>query len=138
MKTLIFTLFISFSFGFFSQKDYGFDIPWRATSNEHILDWFLDQLDSDCDSALVNMFKAIGTDTNNIHWVYTSNIPQTLTDKGQDFYSLKIYSTDNKTGKISETQKYVSNNKLENKTYLLFCRSPKPDGTIKLVLMEDY
>jgi hypothetical protein len=66
----------------------------------------------------------------------TSNIPAILTEKGQDFYSKKIYSINSKEKNIKITERYISENKVEQKTYLLFVRSPKADGSINLVLME--
>jgi hypothetical protein len=67
-------------------------IPWRAISDEHILDWFYDSVDTKGDSALTIMLQTAQVDTANMRWVYTSNIPNVLTEKGQDFYSQKIYS----------------------------------------------
>ena len=82
--------------------------------------------------------KSISLCAKNMKWVYTSNIPAILTEKGQDFYSQKIYSINSKEKNIKITQRYIRENRLEHKTYLLFVRSPKADGSINLVLMEYY
>jgi hypothetical protein len=138
MKNLLLLCLYFLSSNLFAQKEYGFDIPWRATSNERILEWFYDQLDSESDSALSNMLVCAGADVNKTHWVYTSNIPNVLSENGQDFYSKNIYSTDSKSKEVQITHKYVSQNELEHKTYLLFIRSPKDDGSVPLALVEYY
>ena len=50
MRTLFLISVLSFlSLTSFSQKQYDFENHWKAKSNEHIMDWFLDNLDSTSD-----------------------------------------------------------------------------------------
>ena len=139
MKKLISVLFISlFTITSFSQKDYGFDIPWRAKSNEHILEWFIDKLDDECDTIVYELFDCAGTSLDSINWIYPSGLLSEITKKGKDYYSLRLYCSDTKTKEVTVKQVYTSENKLEKKTYVLFYTAPNSDGVMFFALSEYY
>ena len=101
MKTLFLISVLSYlSLTSFSQKQYDFENPWKAKSNEHIMDWFLDNLDSTSDSLLLNLFTSIDVDTNSVQWIYPTDVFYTLHKNGCDYYSKKVYIVDNKDKKI--------------------------------------
>ncbi len=69
MKVVIIVIALFLNFQFLAQKDYGFDIPWKASSDEHILEWFYDNLDPESDSALTILLDSAKVDPKNMKWV---------------------------------------------------------------------
>ena len=137
MKTLFLISVLSYlSLTSFSQKQYDFENPWKAKSNEHIMDWFLDNLDSTSDSLLLNLFTSIGVDTDSVQWIYPTDVFYTLHKNGWDYYSRKVYFVDDKDKKIITHQKNISDNKLPNSLFNLSYYYK--DGVTTLVLIEYY
>jgi hypothetical protein len=91
MRIKLFILFLIISSITLGQKDYGFDKPMRAKSNEGVYDWFIEKLDSKCDTVLINLFKTIGINTDSIEWVYPTTIIEEITTKGNKCYSINRY-----------------------------------------------
>lgn len=100
MKIKFFTLFLLISTISYDQKDYGFDIPWRPKSNEGVYDWFIEQLDSTCDTVVLNLFNKVGVSTDSIQWIYPTRILNDITENGDGYYSVNRYYTDNQSGEI--------------------------------------
>ena len=139
MKSFIpLCIYCLFSFSSISQKDYGFDIPWRAKSDECILEWFLDKLENDGDSAVYRLFECAGTDLDSIHWIYPTKLLSEISKQGKEYCSMKQYYTTNKSNEVSELKGENGINKLSHKTYNLFYTSTKEDGLIEFVLFEYY
>jgi hypothetical protein len=138
MKINFFTLFLIISTITFGQKDYGFDKPWRAKSNEGVYDWFIDKLDSKCDTVVINLFKNIGVNTDSIEWIYPTTIFNEITTKGNDCYSINRYYADNQSEVVKMVHIQDGKSKLPNKYYALFYTSPSPEGKINFVLSEYY
>lgn len=136
MKKLLVSLFLLVSTFSFSQKTYDFDIPWRAKSNEGVLDWFIEKLDSTSDSLVCEIFKSIGVDTSNIQWIYPTNEFYTLHKNGWDYYSRKAYIVNNKDKNVRIIQKNISENKLPNSLFNLDYYYE--DGVTTLILVEYY
>jgi hypothetical protein len=137
MKNLFLLSLLSFlSFSVLSQKEYSFETPWKATSNDSIMGWFTDRLDNTSDSLLFNIFDKIGVNTDSVEWVYTSKEFNTLHKKGFDYYSTRVYVVNNKEKEIITTQKNVSENKLPNSLFMLSYLYK--DGVTSLVLIEYY
>ena len=55
-KSILILLVTTYSLTIFSQKEYDFENPWKAKSNERVLEWFLDNLDPTSDTLLLNLF----------------------------------------------------------------------------------
>jgi hypothetical protein len=137
MKKLILTLLITFiSLTTFSQKSFDFETPWKAKSNERVLEWFLNNLDSSSDSLLLNLFSSIGVDTNHVRWIYPTDVFYTLHENGWDYYSRKVYFVNSKDKKIISHQKNISENKLPESLFNLSYYYK--DGVTTLVLVEYY
>ncbi len=120
----------------YSQTVDNFDNPWKAKSNEGILEWHLENLDSISTSLLLNLFDSIGIDKANIQWINPTDVFYTLHEKGWDYYSRKVYFVDTKDKKIITHQKNSSENKLPNSLFNLsyYCKK----GETTLVLVEYY
>ncbi len=139
MKKIDLILFLTlFSFTTFSQKEYGFDIPWRATSNEHITEWFLDKMDEKCDSAFFRLFQCANALPDSVDWIYPTDILQYLSKNGADYYSTNYYSTNSNTTEVIFKEGFRSQHKLDERTYKLFYSSPDEQGTVFFVLSEYY
>jgi hypothetical protein len=137
MKNLFLTLLVTtISLTIFSQKQYDFEKPWKAKSNEHVLEWFLDNLDSTSDSLLLTLFDDLDVNTDSIQWIYPSDVFYTLHNNGWDYYSTKVYFVDNKDKKVITHQKNISENKLPHSLFNLSYYYK--DGVTTLVLVEYY
>jgi hypothetical protein len=134
LLSLVFSIIVSTLT--FAQKDYGFDKPWRAKSNDNVFDWFIDKLDNTSDSLLCEMFKSVNVNTDSIQWIYPTDIIYELDEKGFDYYSRKVYTANTKDKEIKSIQKNLSNNKLPNKVYNLSYYYK--EGVTTLVLIEYY
>jgi hypothetical protein len=119
-----------------SQKKNSFETPWKATSNDSIMEWFTDRLDNTSDSLLFETFNRLGVDTDSVEWIYPSREFYTLHKNGWDFYSRRIYTVNNKDKEIVITQKNTSENKLPNSLFMLSYLYK--DGVTSLVLIEYY
>lgn len=135
-RILVFSLLLIWSVGVFAQRKYSFETPWKAESNDSIMDWFTDRLDSTSDSLLFNIFNNIGVNTDSVEWIYPSPEFYTLHKNGWDYYSTRVYVVNNKEKKIVTTQKNVSENKLTNSLFSLSYLYR--DGVTSLVLIEYY
>jgi hypothetical protein len=138
MKIFILISSLVLSINIFAQKDYGFDIPWRAKSNERIFEWFIDNLDPTCDTVVLKLFNHVGVNTDSIQWIYPTQIPEEITKNGDGYYSLNRYHSDNQSKKIKMVHVYDGTNKLPNKVYSLFYTFPNSEGKINFVLSEYY
>jgi hypothetical protein len=138
MKIKFFTLFLIISTISYGQKDYGFDIPWRAKSNEGVYDWFIEKLDSKCDTVVLNLFNKVGVSTDSIQWIYPTRILNDITENGDGYYSVNRYYADNQSGEIKMIHVFDGKNKLPNKFYSLFYTSTNSAGKISFVLSEYY
>ena len=137
MKNLFLLSLLSLlSFSVLSQKKYSFDTPWKAKSNDSIMEWFTDRLDNTSDSLLFSIFNSVGVNTNSVEWIYPSQVFYTLHKNGWDFYSRRIYIVNDKDKNIVTTQKNVSENKLPNSLFNL--NYYYKDGVTTLVLIEYY
>ena len=137
MKNLFLLSLLSLlSFSVLSQKKYSFDTPWKAKSNDSIMEWFTDRLDNTSDSLLFSIFNSVGVNTNSVEWIYPSQVFYTLHKNGWDFYSRRIYIVNDKDKNIVPTQKNVSENKLPNSLFNL--NYYYKDGVTTLVLIEYY
>ena len=130
------SLVFIWSSGVFAQRKYSFETPWKAQSNDSIMEWFTDRLDSTSDSLLFNIFNNIGVNADSVEWIYTSPEFYTLHKNGWDYYSKRVYVVNNKEKKIVTTQKNVSENKLPNSLFNLSYLFR--DGVTSLVLTEYY
>ena len=135
-KSILILLVTTYSLTIFSQKEYDFENPWKAKSNERVLEWFLDNLDPTSDTLLLNLFDDLGVNTDSIQWIYPSDVFYTLHNNGWDYYSRKVYFVDNKDKKAITNQKNISENKLANSLFNLSYFYQ--DGVTKLVLVEYY
>lgn len=137
MKNLFLLSLLSLlSFSVLSQKKYSFDTPWKAKSNDSIMEWFTDRLDNTSDSLLFSIFNSVGVNTDSVEWIYPSQVFYTLHKNGWDFYSRRIYIVNDKDKNIVTTQKNVSENKLPNSLFNL--NYYYKDGVTTLVLIEYY
>jgi hypothetical protein len=137
MKKLILTSVLALTtLSVLSQNNYSFETPWKAESNDSIMGWFTDRLDSTSDSLLFDIFDKIGVNVDSVEWVYTSKEFNTLHKKGFDYYSMRVYVVNNKEKEIITTQKNVSENKLPNSLFMLSYLYK--DGVTSLVLIEYY
>lgn len=137
MKNLFLLSLLSLlSFSVLSQKKYSFETPWKATSNDSIMEWFTDRLDNTSDSLLFSIFNSVGVNTDSVEWIYPSQEFYTLHKNGWDFYSRRIYIVNDKDKSIVTTQKNVSKNKLPNSLFNL--NYYYKDGVTTLVLIEYY
>jgi len=137
MKKLILTLLVTtISLTTFSQKQYDFENPWKAKSNEHVMDWFLENLDSTSDSLLFELFTNIGVNTDSVQWIYPTDVFYTLHENGWNYYSRNVYFVNNKDKKIISYQKNNSENKLPNRLFNLSYYYK--DDVTTLVLVEYY
>jgi hypothetical protein len=135
-KSILILLVTTYSLTTFSQKEYDFENPWKAKSNERVLEWFLDNLDPTSDTLLLNLFDDLGVNTDSIQWIYPSDVFYTLHNNGWDYYSRKVYFVDNKDKKAITNQKNISENKLANSLFNLSYFYQ--DGVTTLVLVEYY
>ena len=135
-RVLVLSLVFIWSSGVFAQRKYSFETPWKAQSNDSIMEWFTDRLDSTSDSLLFNIFNNIGVNADSVEWIYTSPEFYTLHKNGWDYYSKRVYVVNNKEKKIVTTQKNVSENKLPNSLFNLSYLFR--DGVTSLVLTEYY
>jgi len=133
---MIFSLLLIWSSGVFAQRKFSFETPWKAQSNDSIMDWFTDRLDSTSASLLFDMFNNIGVNTDSVEWIYPSPEFYTLHKNGWDYYSTRVYVANNNDKKITTTQKNVSENKLPNRLFGLSYLHR--DGVTSLVLIEYY
>lgn len=134
MKNLIVSvLFVLVSIFGFSQNKYDFDIPLRAKNDIGVFEWYIDALDSTSDSLLIKMFEMTGTDTDSIHWEYSTGLVDSLTLYGQDLYYRKSYVANNKDKKI-EGYYFPGKSELGKKLYSLFYTYK--DGVVYMVLVE--
>jgi hypothetical protein len=137
MKKSILILFvITNSLTTFSQRKYDFDIPARAKSNEGVYEWFIEKLDDVSDSLANQMFQSIGVSTDSIQWEYPTDLVYVCHEKGWDYYSIRVYSVNNKDRIIKCYDKNISENKLPHSLFDLnyFYK----DGVTTLVLVEYY
>ncbi len=135
-RILVFSLLFIWSSGVFAQRKYSFETPWKALSNDSIMEWFTDRLDSTSDSLLFNIFDNIGVNTDSVEWIYTSPEFYTLHKNGWDYYSRRIYVVNNRDKKLVNIQKNVSRNRLPNSLFNLDYYYK--DGVTTLVLVEYY
>lgn len=135
-RVLVLSLLFIWSSGVFAQRKYSFETPWKAESNDSIMDWFTDRLDSTSDSLLYKIFNDIGVNTDSVEWVYPSPEFYTLHKNGWDYYSRKIYTVNNRDKKVVLTQKNESQNRLSNNLFNLSYYFKY--GVTKLVLIEYY
>ena len=137
MKNLFLLSLLSLlSFSVLSQKKYSFETPWKATSNDSIMEWFTDRLENTSDSLLFSIFNSVGVNTDSVEWIYPSQVFYTLHKNGWDYYSRRIYIVNDKDKNIVTTQKNVSENKLPNSLFKL--NYYYKDGVTTLVLIEYY
>lgn len=137
MKKLILTSVLALTtLSVFSQRKYDFENPWKAKSNERVLEWFLDNLDPTSDTLLLNLFDNLGVNSDSIQWIYPSDVFYTLHNNGWDYYSRKVYFVDNKDKKVITHQKNISENELANSLFNLSYYYK--DGVTTLVLAEYY
>jgi len=137
MKKLILTSVLALTtLSVFSQRKYDFENPWKAKSNEHVLEWFLDNLDPTSDSLLLTLFDDLDVNTDSLQWIYPSDVFYTLHNNGWDYYSRNVYFVDNKDKKVIAHQKNISENKLANSLFNLSYFYQ--DGVTTLVLVEYY
>lgn len=136
MRYLLSIYFFAVLFSSYGQRKYDFENPWKAKSNEHVLEWFLDNLDPTSDSLLLTLFDDLDVNTDSLQWIYPSDVFYTLHNNGWDYYSRKVYFVDNKDKKVIAHQKNISENKLANSLFNLsyFYK----DGVTTLVLIEYY
>ena len=135
-RILVVSLLFIWSAGVFAQRKYSFEIPWKAQSNDSIMEWFTDRLDSTSDSLLCNIFNNIGVNTDSVEWIYPSPEFYTLHKNGWDYYSKRVYVVNNKDKKIVTTQKNVSQNRLPSSLFNLDYYYK--DCVTTLVLIEYY
>jgi len=137
MKNLFLLSLLSLlSFSVLSQKKYSFETPWKAKSNDSIMEWFTDRLENTSDSLLFSIFNSVGVNTDSVEWIYPSQVFYTLHKNGWDYYSRRIYIVNDKDKNIVTTQKNVSENKLPNSLFKL--NYYYKDGVTTLVLIEYY
>ena len=135
-RILVFSLLFILSAGVFARRKYSFETPWKAQSNDSIIDWFTDRLDRTSDSLLCNIFNNIGVNTDSVKWIYPSPEFYTLHKNGWDYYSKRVYVVNNKDKQIVTNQKNVSENKLPNSLFSLSYLYR--DGVTNLVLIAYY
>jgi len=133
---ILFSILSLFCFSGLSQKKYSFETPWKATSNDSIMEWFTDRLDNTSDSLLYEIFNGLGVDTDCVEWIYPTDVFYTLHKNGWDYYSRRVYTVNNKDKTIVTTQKNVSDNKLPISLFMLSYLYK--DGITSLVLIEYY
>ncbi|MBM3430406.1 MAG: hypothetical protein FJX99_05425 [Bacteroidetes bacterium] len=131
------SIFILFTlYNFYGQKKYDFDVPLRAKSNEGVYEWFIEHLDDTCDSLVNELFSSIGGNTDSIQWEYPTDLSNVCHEKAWDYYSIRVYSVNNKDKLIKCYDKNISENKLPHSLFDLnyLCK----DGVTTLVLVEYY
>lgn len=130
----IFILFTAYNF--YGQRKYDFDVPLQAKSNEGVYEWFIEHLDDTCDSLVNELFSSIGVSTDSIQWEYPTDLVYVCHKKGWDYYSIRVYSVNNKDKIIKCYDKNISENKLPHSLFDLnyFYK----DGVTTLVLVEYY
>lgn len=138
MKNFFILAFIFLSNISFSQKTFNFDIPWRAKSNDGVFEWYIDKLDSKCDTVVYNLFKNVNVNTDSIQWIYPTDILYDITKYGDGYYSVNHYFSDNISDTIEVKHLFDGKTKLPNKFYHLFYTSPNKEGKISFVLCEYY
>ena len=137
MKKLILSLAVTIStLSVFSQSKYDFDIPATAKSNEGVYEWFIEKLDDVSDSLVNQMFQNIGVSTDSIQWEYPTDLAYVCHEKGWDYYSIRVYSVNNKDKIIKCYDKNISENKLPHSLFDL--NYIYKDGITTLVLVEYY
>jgi len=137
MKTLILTSVLALTtLSVFSQRQYDFDIPARAKSNEGVYEWYIEQLDNTCDSLVNELFRSIGVSTDSIQWEYPTDLTEVFYEKGMDYYSRKFYFVNDRDKKIECVQNNVSKNKLPHSLFHLTYFHK--DGVTTLILVEYY
>jgi hypothetical protein len=137
MKTLILTSLLTLTtLSVFSQRQYDFDVPLRAKSNEGVYEWYIDHLDDTCDSLVNELFSSIGVNTDSIQWMYPTDLIYVCHKNGWDYYSRKVYFVNDRDKQIECMQKNISKNKLPHSLFDLeyFYK----DGVTTLVLVEYY
>jgi len=137
MKNLILTSVLALTtLSVFSQRQYDFDIPARAKSNEGVYEWFIEKLDGVSDSLVNQMFQSIGVSTDSIQWSYPTDLVYVCHEKGWDYYSRRVYSVNNRDKIIKCYDKNISENKLPHSLFHL--GYVYRDGVTTLVLVEYY
>lgn len=138
MKKILFVVFMMVSFISISQEIVTIKNPWFAKSNNEVTEFFLKRFSDKYDSIFYRLFDAVGISTDSITWAYQTTLIDTITKKGQDYYSLNYYITSDKTDDVECREEFKSQNKLGKKLYFLDYTSVQKDGTMYFILQEYY
>jgi hypothetical protein len=137
MKKLILTSVLALTtLSVFSQRKYDFDVPLRAKSNEGVYEWFIEHLDETSGSLVNQIFKSIGVNTDNIQWMFPTDLLHVCHKNGWDFYSENQYIVNTKDKNIKTIKVNESENKLNHSLFHL--SYIHKDGITTLYLTEYY
>jgi hypothetical protein len=136
MRYLLSIYFSLVLFSSYGQRKYDFDVPLQAKSNEGVYDWFIEHLDETSDSLVNQMFQSIGLNTDNVEWMYPTDLFYVCHKNGWDYYSENQYIVNTKDKNIKTIKVNESENKLNHSLFHL--SYIHKDGITTLYLTEYY